>query len=145
MGSLWTYTLQLPRDARAVRVARLTLRTVLTTHGLGELLDPTELLTSELLTNAYRHSDGPSSLRVRNMANRLRVGVWDTNPTIPPPFANGTLHSPEPESEQGRGLMLVRRWADNYGGYEIGGELDGKPGKLLWFEVLRRDAFGMAA
>ncbi|WP_269858430.1 ATP-binding protein [Streptomyces sp. RPT161] len=142
---LWTYTLQLPHDARAVRIARITLRTVLTTHGLGELLDPTELLTSELVTNAYRHSSGPSLLRVRSMANRLRVGVWDTNPTIPPPFANGTLPVPEPDSEQGRGLMLVRRWADNYGGYEMGEELGSRHGKLLWFEILRRDAFDMAA
>ncbi|MEU1626957.1 ATP-binding protein [Streptomyces sp. NPDC020096] len=145
MDSLWTYTLQLPHDPRAVRIARITLRTVLTTHDLGELLDPAELLTNELVTNAYRHSDGPSCLRVRKMANRLRIGVWDTNPTIPPPFGNGTLRAPEPDSERGRGLMLVRRWADNYGGYELGEELSGKCGKLLWFEILRRGAFDIAA
>ncbi|MFJ1993663.1 ATP-binding protein, partial [Streptomyces asiaticus] len=54
---------------------------------MAELTDTAELLTCELVTNAVRHSDGPAQLRIRHLCeNRLRVSIWDTNPTIPAPF-----------------------------------------------------------
>jgi anti-sigma regulatory factor (Ser/Thr protein kinase) len=85
----WAYALQLPHDARAARIARVTLRAVLAGHGMAQLQDNAELLASELVTNAYRYSDGPAGLRLRGLGgDRLRVSVWDTNPHIPPPFDN---------------------------------------------------------
>ncbi|MEK8144533.1 ATP-binding protein [Streptomyces sp. M10(2022)] len=72
----------------------MTLRAVLDGHGLGELTDTAELLVCELVTNAYRYSDGHATLRLRRMeGKRLRIGVWDTNPVIPAPFDRppGTL------------------------------------------------------
>ncbi|WP_210578100.1 ATP-binding protein [Streptomyces sp. GESEQ-4] len=134
----WAYALQLPHDARAVRIARVTLHAVLSGHGMTQLLDSAELLTSELVTNAYRHSAGPATLRLRGVGrNRLRVSVWDTNPHIPPPFDKGpgTLAAVPAEAVGGRGLFLVCHYADAWGGCLLGDGLFGVGGKLLWCEV----------
>lgn len=135
----WSYALHLPHDPRAPRVARMTLRAALTGHGMGELLDVAELLTSEMVTNSYRHTKGPASLRLRSVrAGRLRVGVWDTSPHIPAPFDKppGAFGDPVPvDSDGGRGLYLVQQYADSWGGWPLGDQLFGSGGKLLWFEV----------
>lgn len=81
----WVYALRLPHDPRAARVARMTVRAALHGHGMREVLDTVELLTSELVTNAYLHGKGPSSLRLTALGDgRLRVGLWDRCPRIPP-------------------------------------------------------------
>ncbi|MEU4996748.1 ATP-binding protein [Streptomyces sp. NPDC021622] len=136
----WSYALHLPHDPRAPRVARMTLRAALTGHGMSELLDVAELLASEMVTNAYRHTKGPASLRLRSVrAGRLRVGVWDSSPLIPAPFDKppGAFGAPVPptDSDGGRGLFLVRQCADAWGGWPLGDQLFGSGGKLLWFEV----------
>jgi hypothetical protein len=103
-----------------------------------QLRDPAELLTSELVTNAYRYSTGPATLRLRGIGRgRLRVSVWDTNPYIPPPFGKGPS-SPTPvpaEAVSGRGLFLVCHYADAWGSCLLGDGLFGAGGKLLWCEV----------
>ncbi|GAA3378185.1 ATP-binding protein [Streptomyces sannanensis] len=136
----WAYTLQLPQDPRAPGVARVTLRAVLATHGLADLSAEAELLASELVTNAYLHSDGPYTLRLRAMEpDRLRVSVWDNNPHIPPPFRGDAAGRPQDTDERGRGLVLVQHCADNWGAYPLGtGGLFGEGGKLLWVECGRR-------
>ncbi|MCG7207155.1 ATP-binding protein [Streptomyces arenae] len=137
----WTYALRLPRDPRAARVARMTVRAVLSGHGRNEALDAVELLASELVTNAYRHTRGPASLRLTALADgRLRVGVWDSHPRIPAPFGEpprDRVRYVPAEAEQGRGLRLVQEYADSWGGLSVGddGPLDRGAGKLLWFEV----------
>ncbi|SEF02257.1 ATP-binding protein [Streptomyces sp. Ag109_O5-10] len=140
----WTYALRLPRDPRAARVARMTVRAVLSGHGRGEALDAVELLASELVTNAYRHTRGPASLRLTALADgRLRVGVWDSHPRIPAPFRESPrdrVPYVPAEAEQGRGLRLVQEYADSWGSLSVGdvGPLDRGAGKLLWFEVRQR-------
>ncbi|MFE9452677.1 ATP-binding protein [Streptomyces sp. NPDC006739] len=136
----WVYALRLPHDPRAARVARMTVRAALNGHGRGEILDTVELLTSELVTNAYRHTNGPASLRLTALADgRLRVGVWDSHPRIPAPFGEppwGRVPPAPTEAEGGRGLRLVQEYADSWGGWPIGdGPLERAAGKLLWFEV----------
>ncbi|MFI1537514.1 ATP-binding protein [Streptomyces anandii] len=136
----WVYALRLPQDPRAARVARMTVRAALLTHGMGEVLDDVELLTSELVTNAYRHTTGPASLRLTALSDgRLRVGVWDSHPHIPAPFGGpprDRVPPAPPGAESGRGLLLVERCADSWGGWPLGGDLLGRgAGKLLWFEV----------
>ncbi|QES55939.1 hypothetical protein DEJ51_18645 [Streptomyces venezuelae] len=135
----WAYSLQLPQDPRAPGLARQTLRSVLRTHAMGSLVETAELLAGELLANAYLYSDGPYTLRLRAMeATRLRVSVWDDNPHIPPPFgADRPAGPPHWGAEHGRGLFLVRAYADNWGGYPLAGTgpYGGSGGKLLWVEV----------
>ncbi|MCZ2525686.1 ATP-binding protein [Streptomyces sp. HB2AG] len=157
-GVPWAYTLHLPRDPRAVGVARRTLRAVLGGYGLRELADTAELLASELVTNAQRHTGGASLMRLSGLeGERVRVGVWDTDPVVPPPFdrpprrggewraggqrggstPSGSTPS-DPGGEGGRGLLLVRTWADRWGGYALGEAPFGAGGKLLWFELAAR-------
>ncbi|WP_055626198.1 ATP-binding protein [Streptomyces hirsutus] len=126
----WSYTLQLPHDPRAPRIARVTLRTVLGAHGLGELVPTAELVAAELLANAHLHTTGPYALRVRAAeAGRLRVGVWDTDPWVPPGLTDAVvLDAPPDDSENGRGLPLVRACASSWGAGAVGG------GKLVWAE-----------
>lgn len=126
----WAYALRLPHDPRAVRVARMTVRAVLDGHGMQDAVDVVELLTSEMVTNAYRHTAGPSSLRLTCLSDgRLRVGVWDSHPYVPAPFGGACEDS----------VPLAP--ADSWGGWSLG---DGTPGlgagKLLWFEVGGRRA-----
>jgi anti-sigma regulatory factor (Ser/Thr protein kinase) len=134
------YALRLPHDPRAARVARTTVRAALDSHGMAEVLDVVELLTSELVTNAYLHAKGPVSLRLTALGEgRLRVGVWDSHPYIPAPFARPPGDRVSPASVDGvggRGLFLVQEFAESWGGWSLGdGLLDRGAGKLLWFEV----------
>ncbi|MCX4762124.1 ATP-binding protein [Streptomyces sp. NBC_01275] len=136
----WAYTLQLPHDPRAARIARVTLRAVLAGHGMTQLQHAAELVATELVTNAYRYSTGPATLRLRGLdRSRLRVSVWDADPHIPPPFDNKQRSVPPrpapPEADGGRGLFLVCHYAQVWGGYPLGGDLFGPGGKLLWCEV----------
>lgn len=138
----WSYALHLPHDPRAPRIARMTSRAVLPAYGLAELVDVAELLTSELVTNAYRHTEGPAALRLRATEDPygLRVGVWDTDPHIPalfdrPPCRRGALHVVPPEAVGGRGLALVAQWARAWGGHVLGDDVFGPAGKVLWFEL----------
>jgi anti-sigma regulatory factor (Ser/Thr protein kinase) len=140
LPNTWVYVLRLPHDPRAARVARMTVRAALSGHGMHEVLEAVELLTSELVTNAYRHTMGPASLRLTALGDgRLRVGVWDSHPYIPAPFSKspGDRVQPVPvDAVGGRGLHLVQEYADSWGGWPIGDDLLGRgAGKLLWFEV----------
>ncbi|AVZ73886.1 hypothetical protein SLUN_18575 [Streptomyces lunaelactis] len=128
----WAYTLQLPHDPRAPGIARSTLRAVLRAHRMADLTDTAELLASELVTNAHRYSQGPFSLRLRAPEpHRLRLGVRDANPEIPPPF-KGALSPPGADAERGRGLHLVELCADRWGACPLQ-----RGGKLLWVECVQ--------
>ncbi|MER7406488.1 ATP-binding protein [Streptomyces sp. NPDC000070] len=136
----WVYALRLPHDPRAAQVARMTVRSVLDSHGRPEVRDAVELLTSELVTNTCLHTKGPASLRLTALADgRLRVGVWDSHPGIPAPFGKppwGRVMAAPVDADGGRGLRLVQEYADCWGGWPLGdGLLDRGAGKLLWFEV----------
>jgi anti-sigma regulatory factor (Ser/Thr protein kinase) len=119
-----------PRDPRGPAVARTTLKAVLGAHGPGEFTDRAELLTSELATNAVRHSLGPATVRL-NWANPvLRVSVTDTCPLLPaPPVPGG------PDAEGGQGLLILELLADDWGGCLLGESVFGVGGKSVWFEL----------
>ncbi|NGO73200.1 ATP-binding protein [Streptomyces sp. SB3404] len=121
-------------------MARLTLRAVLTRHHLAPLLDTAELLASELLTNAYLHSNGPASVRLRWTDGTLRIGVWDTNAA--PPCAQDTGTG----SESGRGMRVVELCAATWGWFALGDELFGICGKYVWCDLqFRPGEFATAA
>ncbi|MCD7445465.1 ATP-binding protein [Streptomyces lincolnensis] len=131
----WSYTLHLPHDPHAPGIGRATLRAVLAAHGHAELTPTAELLASELLTNAHRHTTGPYALRLRAMEpGRLRVAVWDTDPRVPPGFRAGDAVPPPCDAESGRGLHLVRACADSVGVSVLREWGASKGGKLLWAE-----------
>ncbi|WP_373560388.1 ATP-binding protein [Streptomyces sp. Ag109_G2-15] len=120
----------IPNDLRAVTVSR-TLRLILTLHGLIGLVDTAELLATELVSNAVRHTKGPAALRVRRSPEGVVwIGAWDTDPAPPEPPRPLTQVG---EVEEGRGLGLVRACAD-YRGWQPSARF-GNRGKYVWCEL----------
>ncbi|MFJ9560639.1 ATP-binding protein [Streptomyces fuscichromogenes] len=131
MPEAWEYTLAIPNDLRAVTVSRHTLRLVLTAHGLGRFLDVAELLATELVSNAVRHTKGPAALRVRwSPPGTLRIGAWDADPEPPEPPAPLERLG---EVEEGRGLGLVRACSELWGWQPL--SRFGNRGKYVWCEL----------
>lgn len=126
----WEYTLYIPNDPRAVTISRRTLRLILTMHGLIRMVDTAELLATELVSNAVRHTQGPAALRITWSTGVLRIGTWDADPK--PPESPGELNLCE-EAEEGRGLALVRACADLWGWQPL--SRHGNRGKLVWCEL----------
>jgi anti-sigma regulatory factor (Ser/Thr protein kinase) len=123
----WEYTLYIPHDPRSIAICRRTLRDILTAHHLPTLVEPAELLASELLGNAIRHTAGPAALKLRQSGPALRLGAWDTDPTPP-------TTAPLTDDETGRGLHLVDAYADDWGWFQVNG-LRGGQGKYVWCEL----------
>ncbi|MEU5340779.1 ATP-binding protein [Streptomyces sp. NPDC020766] len=126
----WEYSLYIPNDPRAATICRRTLRLILTMHGLIRLVDVAELLATELVANAVRHTKGPAALRVRWSAGVLRIGAWDADPE--PPEPPGKLEQLG-EEEDGRGLALVRACSDLWGWQPL--SRFGNRGKYVWCEL----------
>ncbi|MYY86266.1 MULTISPECIES: SpoIIE family protein phosphatase [unclassified Streptomyces] len=112
---------ELPADPVAPGRARELATRQLHAWGLEELSFATELVVSELVTNAVRYGGGP--IQVRLIRDRtLLCEVADTGHTSP-----HLRHSTE-EDEGGRGLLivaqLVQRWGTRYT----------HSGKTIWTE-----------
>ncbi|MFJ8003379.1 ATP-binding protein [Streptomyces fagopyri] len=131
MPEAWEYTLTIPNDLRAVTVSRRTLRLILTAHGLIRLVDVAELLATELVSNAVRHTKGPAALRVRwAPPGTLRLGAWDADPEPPEPPRPSDRSA---EREEGRGLALVQACSDLWGWQPL--SRFGNRGKYVWCEL----------
>ncbi|MFH8368784.1 SpoIIE family protein phosphatase [Streptomyces sp. NPDC018031] len=112
---------ELACDPAVVSGARAMAHRRLAEWGLEELAITTELVVSELVTNAIRHATGPIRLRLIRQSV-LICEVFDASSTSP------RLRHARTTDEGGRGLFLVaqltRRWGTRY----IPG------GKLIWAE-----------
>ncbi|WP_406442872.1 SpoIIE family protein phosphatase [Streptomyces sp. NBC_00631] len=117
---------RLALDPAEVRRARAVVREQLHDWGLARLADPAELMVSELVTNAVRHSHGrPVQLRLIR-GETLLCEVDDDDHTLP------TLLSAEPGDEAGRGLRVVSTLAREWGTSRTAA------GKTVWFELTAR-------
>jgi anti-anti-sigma factor len=124
--------LDLPCDLTAPGIARAEVRAALQrTQSDGDSFTAV-LLTSEIVTNAVRHSanDGPGPIAIRIICSddRLQVEVVDPGPGFDPADV-----SPEPTDLGGRGLMVVDRSASRWGTRRMpsaGGERF-----CVWFEL----------
>ncbi|MFJ9628682.1 ATP-binding protein [Streptomyces sp. NPDC101175] len=126
----WEYSLSIPNDPRSVTISRRTLRLILTMHGLITLVDTAELLATELVGNAVRHTEGPAALRIAWAPHTLRIGAWDANPEPPQPHGELTALT---DQEDGRGLALVQACADLWGWQPL--SRNGHRGKYVWCEL----------
>ncbi|MFD9036362.1 SpoIIE family protein phosphatase [Streptomyces sp. NPDC059567] len=120
----------LPADPAVVARARVMAARRLASWGLEELAFTTELVVSELVTNAIRHASGPIRLRLI-LERTLICEVFDASSTSP------HLRHARTTDEGGRGLFLIsqftRRWGTRYTA----------EGKVIWAEQpLDRDAAG---
>jgi PAS domain-containing protein/anti-sigma regulatory factor (Ser/Thr protein kinase) len=97
-----------PLDPAAVAGIRAAVAEKLDHWGLSELAFTTELILSELITNAIRHASAP--VRVRLLRDRsLICEVSDGSSTSPHLRYAATM------DEGGRGLFLVSQIAENWG------------------------------
>ncbi|MEU5316584.1 SpoIIE family protein phosphatase [Streptomyces sp. NPDC021056] len=114
---------RLTPDPVEVGRARSVVREQLHDWGLARLADAAELLVSELVTNAVRHSrNRPLQLRLVR-GDTLLCEVDDDDHDLP------TLLSVGPEDEFGRGLRIVSTLAREWGTSRT------KAGKTVWFEL----------
>ncbi|MFE6520309.1 SpoIIE family protein phosphatase [Streptomyces sp. NPDC057794] len=103
--------------------ARAVVREQLHDWGLAGLAAPAELLVSELVTNAVRHSHArPVALRLVR-GDTLLCEVEDDDHELP------TLLSARPLDDRGRGLRVVSTLAREWGTSRTG------TGKTVWFEL----------
>ncbi len=124
--------LELSCDLSAPGIARAEVRGAIQRTHAAEDPFTAVLLTSEIVTNAVRHSanDGrePITMRIVCFEDRLQVEVIDPGPGFDP--ANV---SPEPTDLGGRGLMVVDRSARRWGTRRMA-SADGER-FCVWFEL----------
>jgi hypothetical protein len=114
----------------AVPCARLHARQVLWEWGLGACSDSTELLVSELVTNAMQISrvtaqDDPVRLWLVSDGRRVVIFVWDASPLPPAPADAGE------DAESGRGLLIVETVSARWG-WDFPPALGGK---VVWAQA----------
>ncbi|GGX03741.1 SpoIIE family protein phosphatase/ATP-binding protein [Streptomyces chartreusis] len=110
-----------PDEASAVSRVRAAAARTLTEWDLEEEAFTTELILSELVTNALRHATGPIRVRlIRDLT--LICEVSDGSSTAP------HLRSAATTDEGGRGLFLVAQFAERWGTRYTA------DGKVIWTE-----------
>ena len=116
---------QLPAGAMAPSLARATLAAV--AHPSREVADDVMLLTSEVVTNAIRHSGSAPHdviVRVETGEDAIHVEVLNAGASFDPEVPA----DPSP-SGTGLGLFLVDRLASRWGVEREGGRTK------VWFDV----------
>ncbi|MFE0518959.1 SpoIIE family protein phosphatase [Streptomyces sp. NPDC058954] len=115
-----------PSDTAVVPSVRAECRTVLSGWGLEETAFTTELILSELVTNAIRYGSPPVKVRLL-LGRTLICEVSDSSSTSP------RLRRAATTDEGGRGLFLVaqfaQRWGTRYASH----------GKVIWAEQILHD------
>lgn len=115
-------TWDLPADASVVATARTLTQQQLAAWDLQQASFETELIVSELVTNAIRYADGPVRLRLIRDRSRLICEVTDDSSTSP------HMRRARETDEGGRGLYLVMSLSDRWG------TRHGHRGKTVWCE-----------
>lgn len=118
-------------DLRAVKEVRRFIRDSLHDWGYVALTDESELLATELVTNALIHADSEVDVRLCERTDRIRIEVRDSDPRPPVPAPIAFTTEVYAESEHGRGLIIVESLATAWGEFRSG------RGKSVWFEMSR--------
>jgi len=122
----------------AVRCSRMLVSSCLRQWGLPSLAGDSELVVSELVTNAvaatgvteteprWSQLAGLATIHVRVMLfeGSIVIAVWDRNPAPP------VLRQSEPDSENGRGLSIVAALCKRWDYFLLDGD-----GKCVWAEL----------
>ncbi|MCG6498030.1 SpoIIE family protein phosphatase/ATP-binding protein [Kitasatospora sp. A2-31] len=122
---------EVAKTPAAVGRARADATRQLTEWGLDEAVFVTELVLSELVTNAIRYATGPITMRLL-YDRTLICEVSDTSSTAP------HLRYAVADDEGGRGLFLVARLAERWGVRYT------PQGKIIWAEQFLEPGAGTA-
>jgi anti-sigma regulatory factor (Ser/Thr protein kinase) len=96
-------------DAR--RLATRFLTDVRAVHGLPvseRALGVTQLVVSELVTNAVKYAPGPAMLDLRIVGDAVRVSVWDSDPVLP------DVGAADPRRVGGHGMVITLAVSQEY-------------------------------
>lgn len=122
-----THTVTFPADEKQVSHARKVVHETLSNWGLACHSYNARLITSELVTNAIRHTDTETiHLWVVLLAHDIEIRVWDSSPKLP------GRQAPTFAAEDGRGLFVVALYAT--GGWGSDNAEDGS-GKVTWARI----------
>ena len=141
-GARWELRtfLELGALPSAIPCARLHAKQVAWEWNLSHLADATELVVSELTTNALRASAGltasrfagkfavgtpPVRLWLYSDGERVLIQVWDGNDEMP------ARQEVDPGAGSGRGLLIVESLASDWGS----SRLAKSSGKIVWAVV----------
>ena len=108
-------------ELTAAREARSLVAEPLEKWDLASMVDTTQLLASELVTNAIRYAEGPVTLRLIK-EGALVCEVLDSSPALP------KLQQAARDDECGRGLQIVSKLSGRWGARRI------PSGKVVWCE-----------
>ncbi|MFF3753098.1 SpoIIE family protein phosphatase [Streptomyces sp. NPDC002018] len=114
-------TWELPAEPALVADARERVTGQLASWGLEELTFSTELVVSELFTNAILHAGGP--VRLRLIRDRTLICEVSDSSTTAPHMRRARVFD-----EGGRGLLLVAQLSERWGTRQI------PTGKSIWAE-----------
>ena len=119
--------LALERDSSAALRGRGAVRKLLNGDATATFVDDAMVATSELVTNAVLHTDGPIELCARFDRPRgwLRVEVSDSSKDPPRPRAG-----PARDQVGGLGLRVVAAVSSSWG------SVFDEQGKTVWFELV---------
>ncbi|WUH88960.1 SpoIIE family protein phosphatase [Streptomyces sp. NBC_00433] len=121
LGEDQVATWDLPSDPAVVATARTLVDRQLTAWHIDELNFPSQLITSELVTNAIRHGKDPITLRL--LRDEALICEVSDGSTIAPHLRHAAI-----SDEGGRGLFmtaeLTQRWGTRYT----------ERGKTIWTE-----------
>jgi len=121
---------QLPSHPSSAGEARRMVRRVLTEEGREDLVEPAQLLVSEVVTNALVHSPSPIAVAMQATGDGVLVEVADGSPHLPQPRHYA------PTASTGRGLALLEHTADAWG------VVPGVRGKTVWFQLCTANESG---
>lgn len=118
----------LPGDVTTPAAARRFVRSALESVDADpRVIETTELLTTELVTNAIVHVGCKTQLFLRVVRGMVRVEVTDPDDRLP------SMAAPNVDDVGGRGLVIVDGLASAWGVERT------ESGKTVWFELSPRD------
>jgi anti-sigma regulatory factor (Ser/Thr protein kinase) len=117
----------MPAAPIAAPLARRLVERACRAWSVPDLMEPAQLVVTELVANAVRHAGHGLAVSASLRDGQLRISVADDDPVLPRPGAAG------PTDEHGRGLLMVETISRDWGAMRL------TTGKVVWARFGRGD------